>query len=96
MNHVALTGSAATDANVGQLPNGVPVATFVMAVERDDGECDFFRVRLYGRRATIARRELRTGRRVAIEGALREVTCLKGGEQRRSVVISAQRIEYLL
>lgn len=95
MNHVALTGCAATDASVQQMANGVPMASFIIAVSRGGGEDDFFRVRLYGRRAATAHQELRKGTRVAIEGELREDTYHKGGQECASVVVSARRVEYL-
>lgn len=58
-------------------------------------EADFFRIKMWNSQAEAAAENLVKGRRIAVEGSLRQDTYEKEGEERRSVSVVARRVEYL-
>jgi single-strand DNA-binding protein len=64
-------------------------------VDRNDSEADFFRIKMWNSQAEAAAENLVKGRRIAVEGSLRQDVYEKDGEERRSVSVVARRVEYL-
>lgn len=95
MNCVQLVGRMATDVDVKEVAGGSKVCSFILAVDRSAEEADFFRVKAWNSQADAAAEHLGKGRRVAVEGSLRQDTYEKDGEERRAVSIVARRLEYL-
>lgn len=95
MNCVQLLGRIATDVEVREVSGGSKVCSFVLAVDRSGDEVDFFRVKAWNSQAEAAAEHLGKGRKVAVEGSLRQDTYEKDGEERRTVSVVARRLEYL-
>ena len=95
MNNITLVGRLATDVDLQSVTGGSQVATFIIAVDRNDSEADFFRIKMWNSQAEAAAENLVKGRRIAVEGSLRQDAYEKDGEERRSVSIVARRVEYL-
>ncbi len=95
MNSVQLIGRLATDVEVKEVNGGSKVSSFILAVDRTADEADFFRVKAWNAQAEAAGEHLGKGRRIAVEGSLRQDVYEKDGEERRSVSIVARRLEYL-
>jgi single-strand DNA-binding protein len=95
MNSVHLIGRLATDVNVREVSGGSKVSTFILAVDRSAEEADFFRVKAWNSQAEAASMHLGKGRRIAVEGSLRQDVYEKDGEERKAVSVVARRLEYL-
>lgn len=96
MNHVVLTGRAATDCDTREVTGGSKVTSFILAVDRNSEECDFFRVKAWDSQAEATEEQLRRGRQVAVEGALRQdVYTGADGAEHNGVVVVARRLEFL-
>lgn len=95
MNSVQLIGRLATDVEVKEVTGGSKVSSFILCVDRNDEESDFFRIKAWNSQAEAAGEFLAKGKRVAISGKLRQDVYEKDGEERYAVAVVAQRIEYL-
>lgn len=95
MNNVSLIGRLATDVDLKSVTGGSHVASFILAVDRNAEECDFFRVKCWNSQAEAASENLVKGRRIAVEGSLRQDTYERDGEERKTVSIIARRVQYL-
>jgi single-strand DNA-binding protein len=91
MNSVHLIGRLATDVEVKE----VNVSSFILAVDRNAEEADFFRIKAWNSQAEAAGDHLGKGRRIAVEGSLRQDVYEKDGEERKAVSVVAKRLEYL-
>ena len=58
-------------------------------------EADFFRIKAWNSQAEAAGDHLGKGRRIAVEGSLRQDVYEKDGEERKAVSVVAKRLEYL-
>ena len=58
-------------------------------------EADFFRIKAWNSQAEAAGEHLGKGRRIAVEGTLRQDVYEKDGEERKAVSVVAKRLEYL-
>ncbi|MBN1459830.1 MAG: single-stranded DNA-binding protein [Armatimonadetes bacterium] len=58
-------------------------------------EADFFRIKAWNSQAEAAGDHLGKGRRIAVEGSLRQDVYEKDGEERKAVSVVARRLEYL-
>ena len=97
MNSVSLIGNLATDVDLREYDEEKRRATFRIAVHRPskDDEADFFRVTTWDRQAELCAEHLTKGRKVGVEGWLRQHTWEEDGEKRSLVEIVARRIEFL-
>lgn len=95
MNSVQLVGRLATDIDLKEVTGGSKVCSFILAVDRSAEEADFFRVKAWNSQAEAAAENLVKGRRIGVEGALRQDTYEKEGEERKAVSVVARRLEYL-
>lgn len=97
MNLVALIGNVAAEPKVTFTPNGKTICQFRLAVSRfGDTEADFFDVITEGRQAEVCAEYLSVGRRVGIEGRLRQNVIRLDAETKRSEVdIMANRVQLL-
>lgn len=95
MNSVQLVGRLATDIDLKEVTGGSKVCSFILAVDRNSEETDFFRVKAWNSQAEAAAENLVKGRRLGVEGALRQDVYEKEGEERKAVSIVARRLEYL-
>lgn len=95
MNSVQMVGRLATDIDLKEVSGGSKVCSFILAVDRNAEEADFFRIKAWNSQAETAAEHLGKGRRVAVEGSLRQDTYEKDGEEKRSISIVARRLEYL-
>lgn len=95
VNSVHLIGRLATDVDVKEVNGGSKVSSFILAVDRNAEEADFFRIKAWNSQAEAAGDHLGKGRRIAVEGSLRQDVYEKEGEERKAVSIVAKRLEYL-
>jgi single-strand DNA-binding protein len=95
MNSVHLIGRLATDVDVKEVNGGSKVSSFILAVDRNAEEADFFRIKAWNSQAEAAGDHLGKGRRIAVEGSLRQDVYEKDGEERKAVSVVAKRLEYL-
>ena len=76
MNKVILIGRLTKDPNVRYTPNGVPVASFTIAVDRQyknqngEKEADFINIAAWRKLAETVGKHLKKGARVCVCGAL--------------------------
>lgn len=95
MNSVHLIGRLATDIDIREVTGGSKVCSFILAVDRNGDEADFFRIKAWNAQAEAASENLVKGRRIGVEGSLRQDTYEKDGEERKAVSVVARRLEYL-
>ena len=95
VNSVQLIGRLATDIDIKEVTGGSKVCSFLLAVDRNGEEADFFRIKAWNSQAEAAADNLAKGRRIGVEGALRQEVYDKEGEERKSLSIVARRLEYL-
>jgi single-strand DNA-binding protein len=96
MNKVFLIGRLATDVEVKEVHGGSKVSSFILAVDRNAEEADFFRIKAWNSQAEAAGENLSKGRRIAVEGSLRQdAWTAVDGEERKGVSVVASRLEYL-
>jgi single-strand DNA-binding protein len=95
MNSVQLVGRLATDIDLKEVSGGSKVCSFILAVDRSAEETDFFRIKAWNSQAEAAAENLAKGRRLGVEGSLRQDVYEKEGEERKAVSVVARRLEYL-
>lgn len=97
INSVTLVGRLATDVETKYTGDGVPVASFRIAVDRRFSEgADFFTVNCWRKQAEFASQYLSKGRLVGIEGRLEERTWTDNEGNRKSMVrIQAESVQGL-
>ena len=89
MNSVHLIGRLATDVDLKEIEGGSKVSSFILAVDRNAEEADFFRIKAWNSQAEAAGDHLGKGRRIAVEGSLRQDVYEKDGEERKAVSVVA-------
>jgi single-strand DNA-binding protein len=95
MNSVQLVGRLATDIDLKEVSGGSKVCSFILAVDRSAEETDVFRIKAWNSQAEAAAENLAKGRRLGVEGSLRQDVYEKEGEERKAVSVVARRLEYL-
>jgi len=102
MNTVIVTGNLTRDVETRQSPGGTLIGNIRIGVNgrRKDGEewvdkPNFFSVTTFGKSAENAKKYLKKGRRVLVQGRLDWSEYEKDGEKRQGVQIIASRIMYL-
>lgn len=102
MNSVTLIGNVATEIDVRHPNAELTVASFLVAVDRgvksDDPNAqtaDFVKVTTWNGTAKACAEYLGKGKRVGITGQLRSSRYEKNGEQRYSLEVRANRVEFL-
>ena len=96
MNSVILIGRLATDVEARDVFGGSRISSFILAVDRNAEECDFFRIK-YATSVAEANlvEQIGKGRKIAVEGSLRQDVYEKEGEEHKAVSVIAKRLEYL-
>jgi single-strand DNA-binding protein len=107
MNNASLVGNLATEVTTREAGEAT-VGNFLLAVSRpmskEDREAaeaagkptaDFIRVTVWNGQAKSCEQYLSKGNKVAVEGSLRSSTYTKDDEQRYSLEVNAQRVEFL-
>jgi single-strand DNA-binding protein len=97
MNSVNLIGNLASDVELREFAEGKRRATFRLAVDRGGKEAgaDFFHVAVWDRQAQTCADYLAKGRKIALEGRLRQNTWEEEGQKRSAVEVVAYRVEFL-
>lgn len=94
-NQVTIVGNLTDDPELRYTPNGVPVATFTVAVNRrtrddsgqwKDGETSFFRCNVWRQQAENVAESLNKGTRAIVVGRLRQRSWETPEGQKRTVV----------
>lgn len=97
MNRVILSGRTTSDIELKTTPNGVSVATFVLAVDRRTKEeaTDFPTVVAWRQTAEFASRYLAKGRKIVVEGEIRTRNYEdKEGKKHKVTEVHAVNIEF--
>lgn len=97
MNCVHLVGRLATDVDLRE-QDGNKTASAIIAVDRNQYEADFFRLKSYGPNAERIYEQtggVALGRRIAVRGKLRQDIYEKDGEERKAVSIHVDEFELL-
>jgi single-strand DNA-binding protein len=102
MNHVNLIGRLTRDAELNYTASGQAVSKFSIAVNRSvkrgekwEDEANFFDVVLWGKRAESLGQYLAKGKRIGVDGELRQDRWQKDGQTRSKVEIVAININLL-
>lgn len=104
MNTVILTGNLGSDPELRYTPNGIPVASFSLAVNRTwkDGSGDrqqkttWVRVTCWRKLAEVVSEHLTKGAKVAISGELESASAfIKDNEARGMNEVTALAVEFL-
>jgi single-strand DNA-binding protein len=94
-NQVTLVGNLTDDPELRYTPNGVPVASFTVAINRrtrdeggqwKDGETSFFRCNVWRQQAEHVAESLSKGARAIVVGRLRQRSWETPDAQKRTVV----------
>ena len=103
MNKIFIIGNLCRDPELRSTPNGIPVCTFTVAVNRRKAgaeagqpEADFFRVTTWRQMAENCNRFLAKGRKVGVTGTL-NLNQYKdsNGLPRYSMEVQADEVEFL-
>ena len=102
MQHLIAIGNLTNDPEVRTTQNGVTVCTFTIAVNRrfagqnGDKVTDFFRIHAWRQLGEICAKHLAKGKKVAVIGELQaRIYDAKNGQQRLSLDVSADEVEFL-
>ncbi len=102
MNHIALIGRLTRDPELRYTPNGVAVANFDLAVDRQttnqqgERETDFIRIVTWQKQAEVVANYLKKGRLVAVEGRLQIRNYeTQDGQKRKAAEVVASRVQFL-
>ena len=97
MNVVNLIGNLATDVELREFGEEKRLATFRLAVHRggNDDEADFFTISAWDRQAQLCAEYLAKGRKVAVEGRLKQRSWEDEGQKKSMVEVVARRVEFL-
>lgn len=105
MNKLFIVGNLTRDPELRSTPNGIPVCTFTVAVNRrraagaeaaQQPEADFFRVTAWRQLGENCNRYLAKGRKVAVVGAVQVSTyTAQDGATRASLEVTADDVEFL-
>lgn len=97
MNMVVLVGRTTTDIELKTTPNGVSVASFVLAVDRRTKEdaADFPTVVAWRQTAEFASKYIQKGRKIVVQGEIRTRNYEdRDGKKRKVTEIHATNIEF--
>ena len=102
LNHVILIGNLTRDPELRYTPDGTPVASFTIAVNRPfttrqgEREADFIPIVVWRKRAETCSEYLAKGSQVAVDGRLQIRSYEdKDGVKRRVAEVVAWRVEFL-
>ena len=102
MNKQVIIGNVVADPELRTTQSGVTVCTFTVAVNRRfagaDGDrvTDFFRIHAWRQLGEVCAKHLAKGRKVAVIGELQaRIYDAKNGQQRLSLDVSADEVEFL-
>lgn len=101
LNRVVLIGRLTRDPELKEVGQGISVANFALAVERDyknqagEKEVDFIDVQVWRKLAEVVANNLQKGRLVAVEGRLQVRSYEKDGQKRRVSEVVAERVQFL-
>ena len=101
MNTVILIGRLTRDPELRYSKNGVAVANFTLAVDRQfanqagEKETDFIPIVVWQKLAETCANHLRKGRLVAVEGRLQIRTYEKDGQKRYASEVVARSVQFL-
>lgn len=102
MNRVILIGRLVADPALRYTPNGVPVASFTVAVDRPfknqqgEKETDFIDIVVWRKLAELCANHLEKGRMVALEGRLQIRSYeAQDGTRRKAAEVVADTVQFL-
>lgn len=97
MNKVILSGRTTNDIELKATPDGTPVATFILAVDRrtKDDKADFPTIVAWRKTAEFVAQYITKGRKIIVEGELRTRTYEgEDGKRHKVTEVQAENIEF--
>lgn len=101
-NLVVLTGRLTTDPELKHTPNGVPVTSFSIAVQRgyksgeEEQQADFVNIVAWRQRAEFVSKYFKKGSLIGIEGALQSRRFQdKNGNNRTALEVVANNVQFV-
>jgi|WetSurMetagenome_2_1015567.scaffolds.fasta_scaffold01426_9 single-strand DNA-binding protein len=101
MNIAIISGNLTADPEMKYLSSGTAICNFSVAVnsqykkgEEIVKEVDFFTIKTFGKLAEISGEYLKKGRKVTVNGKLKQERWEKDGKQQSRVVINAINVEF--
>ena len=96
MNKLTIIGNLTADPEMRVTTTGRNVCTFTVAVNRRDGEADFFRVSAWEKRGEVCKKYLTKGKKVCVIGPVSVHTYqANSGETRANLEVTADDVEFL-
>lgn len=102
INRIVLVGNLTKDADVTYTPGGTAIAKISLAVNRrvksGEGwadEVSYFDVQIFGKQAEGLKPYLLRGKKIGVDGYLKQERWEQEGQKRSRVVINANEIELL-
>lgn len=101
LNRVVLIGRLTKDPELRYTPTGIPVTTFILAVNRSftnsqgEREADFIPVQVWRKQAENCAKYLGKGRMVAISGRIQTGSYDKDGQRKYTWGVVADEVQFL-
>jgi len=101
VNRIVLIGRLTKDVDLRYTPNGVGVATFSLAVDRDrknaqgEKETDFINIVVWRQLAELCANYLSKGKMAAVEGRMQNSNYEKDGVKHYKTEIIADNVQFL-
>ena len=101
INRVILVGRVAVEPELRYTPNGIQVASFILAVDRNrlnakgEKEADFIKIVVWRKLAEICAQYLNKGRLVAVDGRLQTKSYEINGQKRKDYEVVADDMRML-
>ena len=95
MNLVVISGNLSKDVELRYTKNNTPVATFHIAVNRENEGVDFFPVVVWNKQAENCDKYLEKGSKVLIKGRMETRSYEVNDEKRNITEVIAERVEFI-
>lgn len=97
MNSVIISGRLTADPKIRYSQDGLPIANFTVAVDRNgkDKGTDFIRVKAFSKTAQLIEKHTAKGKRILVEGSIHTVSYDKDGEKVFFTEVNAFKVEFV-
>ena len=101
LNRVVLIGRLTKDPELRYTPTGIPVTTFILAVNRSftnsqgEREADFIPIQVWRKQAENCAKYLSKGRLVAVSGRIQTRSYEQDGQRRYTWEVVADQVQFL-
>ena len=97
MNSVIISGRLTADPEIRYSQDGLPIANFTVAVDRNtkDKGTDFIRVKAFSKTAQLIEKHTAKGKRILVEGSIHTGSYDKNGEKVFFTEVNAFKVEFV-